>query len=108
MSTFLSITAGGLEGVSEFMTKLEKVSRLPYTALVNNTHLMRETTRRIISEGASVVEELSRLKGLPKAFTGVLAELLESGKMAAEEDDAAGDDSLPLAGILIPEWIAFG
>ncbi len=59
------------EGIIEILREVEEASRLRVTSLVNATNLGRETTAEIILEGQKVTEEVSRLTGIPIAFTAV-------------------------------------
>ena len=49
----------------------ETRARLPVTALINNTHLLGETTSGIIMAGAEYSRKLSSLSGLPLIFHGI-------------------------------------
>ncbi len=50
---------------AEIMRDIEKACGLGITGIVNNTNLGAETDRDIISEGAALAEELSRISGVP-------------------------------------------
>ena len=50
---------------AEIMRDIEKACGLSVTGIVNNTNLGAETDRDIISEGAALAEELSRISGVP-------------------------------------------
>ncbi len=57
------------EDVIELMRNIEYTSRLKITALVNNTNLSYETTAEDVIYGQKLVDEVSRLTGLPVAYT---------------------------------------
>ena len=59
------------EGIIEILREVENASRLRVTSLVNATNLGSETTPEIIMEGQKVVEEVSRMTGIPVSFTAV-------------------------------------
>lgn len=60
---------------AEIMREIEYASRIPVTALVNNTHLCSQTTTEIVRESFDFAEEVSRLTGKPIAFTSVKEDL---------------------------------
>jgi hypothetical protein len=53
------------ENIIATIERIEKVSRLKIGGLVSNTNLAEETTPELITAGISIVEETSRLTGLP-------------------------------------------
>lgn len=53
------------EDAAEVLREIEAVSRLKATGIVNNTHLMQETTEAVIREGAAFADGVSRITGLP-------------------------------------------
>lgn len=48
-----------------YLRGIERVTGLPCSGLVNNTHLCRETTAEEIRKGAALAEEVARETGLP-------------------------------------------
>ena len=50
---------------------VERASRLRVTALVNNTHLSRQTDRDILSRGVVFARDVAQMADLPLAFTTV-------------------------------------
>ncbi len=57
------------------LREVEAACRFRCTALVNNSNLGAETTPQTIQESASFAEEVSRLSGLPLAFTCVTEDM---------------------------------
>ncbi|TZE81320.1 hypothetical protein [Calorimonas adulescens] len=65
------------EGIIKRIRAIEKASRIKVTHLVNNTHLMDDTTIDDILNGYKVTEEVSRETGLPIKFISGKKEILE-------------------------------
>ena len=59
----------------EVLREIEQASRLPFTGIVNNSNLGRETTEAVIERTAGLAQELSLLTGLPVVFTSHRADL---------------------------------
>lgn len=64
------------EAALEIMGEIETAGGLPFTALVNNTNLGRETTWETVEASRAEAEKLSRLSGLPLLFTAVAENVL--------------------------------
>lgn len=58
------------------LKEIEAASRIPATKLINNTNLGRETTLEMVEHSKSFAEEVSRLTGLPVAFSCIDKRLL--------------------------------
>lgn len=59
----------------EVLREIGQASRLPFTGIVNNSNLGRETTENVIERTAGLAQELSLLTGLPVVFTSHRADL---------------------------------
>ena len=57
--------------MAEVMAEITAASRIPFTAIVNNSNLGRETTARDVEETIPICNNLSELSGLPVVFTSV-------------------------------------
>lgn len=66
------------EDAVEVLREIEAVSRLKATGIVNNSHLMQETTDTVLTEGVEFGRKVSELTGLPLVFNTVRKDL-ESG-----------------------------
>lgn len=55
----------------EVMREIEAACRIPFTGLVNNTNLGRETTPEDVLSSVAYADEVSRLTGLPVVMTTV-------------------------------------
>ena len=80
---------GNIKGILEHMTAIEETTGLKINGLINNTHLLRETTTADILNGYSICEEVCELTGKfllcncypeviinPDELTGVLKNLM--------------------------------
>ncbi|MDE6520357.1 MAG: cobalamin biosynthesis protein CobQ [Ruminococcus sp.] len=61
----------------KLMYEIETASRMKHTAIVNNTNLGCETTAGIITKSADFAEKVSKITGLPLAFTTCPYEISE-------------------------------
>lgn len=59
----------------EVMREIEAAGGIPFTAIINNSNLGRETTPDDVISSRDFINELSRLSGLPVKFTSVDAGL---------------------------------
>ncbi|MGV8119313.1 MAG: hypothetical protein AB2L14_06070 [Candidatus Xenobiia bacterium LiM19] len=57
-----------LQHINDMMAQVERSSRLRITGIINNTHLLWETTEEVILEGAEVAREIARMNSLPLLF----------------------------------------
>lgn len=62
--------------VIEHIRSIEKTSNLKVTGLINNTHLVRETTIDDIIKGQAVVKEVSKLTNIPIRYVTCLESLI--------------------------------
>lgn len=63
--------------VLEYIKGIQDNSRISITGLINNTHMIRETSKDDIIRGNKLVEEVSNDTGLPIVFTSVLEEVVK-------------------------------
>lgn len=59
----------------EVLREIEQAARLPFTGIVNNSNLGRETTEAVIERTVPMAQELSALTGLPVVFASYRADL---------------------------------
>ncbi len=57
-----------IEGVTDYISDIEGQSRLKITGLINNTHMLRETTAEDIFKGAELCEAVGEEAGIPVVF----------------------------------------
>ena len=66
------------EEALEVMREIEAASKLPFTAIVNNSNLGNSTTPEDIEKTDSKARELSQISGLPILFTSVEEKIAEN------------------------------
>ena len=66
-----------IKGVLEIKKEIETSGKVPFTAIVNNANLGDETKAEDIIYGRGFCEELSKITGLPVAFSAVREDLVE-------------------------------
>lgn len=62
--------------VIEYINIIQDSSRIAMTGLINNTHMIRETSKEDIIRGNDLVVEVSEITGLPIVYTSVLEEVV--------------------------------
>lgn len=82
-----------------YIDAIEASSKLKVTGLVNNTHLLRETTVKDILKGQEVVKEVSKIKNIPIKYVCCLESLVD--KLPADLEG----DILPIKLYLREEWM---
>lgn len=82
-----------------YIDAIEASSKLKVTGLINNTHLLRETTIEDILRGQEIVKEVAKIKNLPIKYVCCLEKLVES-----IPSDIEGD-ILPIKLYLREEWM---
>ncbi len=55
------------EDFIDIIDRIEYASRLKFTDIYNNTNIGRETSAEVLMSGMAVIDEVSRIKGLPVA-----------------------------------------
>lgn len=70
---FTSDVAGSLR----MMRDIETSSRLKFTGIVSNTHLIGETTVAVVVEGYKLAEEVGRAAEIPVAFVSAVTEVAQ-------------------------------
>ena len=63
------------ESTLEVMREIEAACRIPFTGLVNNSNIGRETTAETILASTAYAEDVSRATGLPVVLTSVREDL---------------------------------
>ncbi|MFZ5967496.1 MAG: ATP-binding protein [Bacillota bacterium] len=65
-----------LEGALEHIAAIERVVGVKVTGLVNNTHMLRETTIEDVLRGQELVKQVSQHKGIPIKYVSTLERLI--------------------------------
>lgn len=66
-----------LEGAIAHLESIERVSQIKVTALVNNTHLVKQTMVEDVMKGYRLCQEVSEATGLPIRYNSLLAHLAD-------------------------------
>ncbi|MBC6695719.1 ATP-binding protein [Terrisporobacter mayombei] len=82
-----------------YIDAMEAASKLKVTGLINNTHLLRETTIEDVLKGQEIVREVAKIKNLPIKYVCCLENLVEH-----LPSDIEGD-ILPIKLYLREEWM---
>ncbi len=70
-------STGSPQAVIEYIEGIEQAARVPATGLVNNTHMLRETTLEDVLRGQKIAEEVYRLRGLPVKYICAIEKIAE-------------------------------
>ena len=71
-----------VESSREHVEAIQNELQIPVTGLVNNTHLLRETTPEILMEGYEKAKALSKEMGIPLLFTCYPAGIIDPRDLA--------------------------
>lgn len=64
-------------GAIKHIQAIQNVSRISITGLINNTHLLRETTPQDVLKGQRLIRQISEKLHIPIKYVSVLAEVAE-------------------------------
>jgi len=90
------------EGITALCQAISAVGELAVSALVSNSHLMKETTWDHVIRGAEVVAKAAELLGLPLIFAGVDAVM--AGKASDRPETVGGVPLWPLERHILLPW----
>jgi len=79
----------------EVMQEIEQAAGVKFTAIVNNSNLGRETSAEDVENSFSYAEEVSRLAGIPVAFTTVNEEISK---------EVNGENIVPISLFVEQSW----
>ncbi|MCP4686139.1 MAG: ATP-binding protein [bacterium] len=88
-----------LEGTLKVMSEIEGASRMKFTGIICNTHLMKDTTSEVVLTGLKQSREVSATANVPIVFLSAVTEVLET--MDPELIDCP---ILPLNRSLLKPW----
>jgi len=88
-----------VDGCLKMLNEIEAASRLKFTGIVSNTHLLEETTVQTILDGLTLARKVSGRSGLPVKFVSGLKTVLE-----CDELDELEIPVLPLERRLLKPW----
>ncbi len=73
-------------GILEYLTGISAASRLAFTGLIHNTHLLHETSAADICAGQRLLEQVAREIGVPVVLTAVMQSLAHDLKGCITND----------------------
>jgi len=85
-----------VEEATELLYEIENASHLKATAIVNNSHVMQDTTARLITESFEFADKVSKATRLPVRFTAVPRFL---------EDEIPAENIYPVDVYVGPPWM---
>jgi hypothetical protein len=88
-----------VDGCIKLIRGIEASSRLAFTGIIANTHLMEHTTLEVVSDGLKLANEVSDRTGLPVVFLSVEADLVDDPDLTKTDIPV-----LPLHRLLLKPW----
>jgi hypothetical protein len=89
-----------VEGIVHHIKEIEATAGIKVTGLINNTHMLRETTREDVLKGQRLAEEVSKTLDIPVKYTSVIASLADG--IANEIEN----EVLPIHMIMREKWMS--
>ncbi|AHM57133.1 ATP/GTP-binding protein [Peptoclostridium acidaminophilum DSM 3953] len=87
------------EGVLEHIGKIEYTTGIKVTGLINNTHLVRETTVEDVLKGQELAKEVSKALNIPIRYISCMEHI------AKELPEGLEGEVLPIDMIMREEWM---
>jgi len=88
-----------VEGTRQLIREIETSSRLKFTGLIANTHMLEHTTPDVVADGLALTEKVASATALPVRFVSVLQSVLKDMKVAPKAHPV-----LPLGRSLVKPW----
>jgi hypothetical protein len=88
-----------VDGCIKMIHDIEASSRLEFTGIIANTHLMEHTTPEVVLDGLKLANKVSDRTGLPVVFLSVEAELVDDSDLTEMNIPV-----LPLHRLLLKPW----
>lgn len=88
-----------LSGCMKLIGEIEAASRLKFSGIIANTHLIEYTTPEVIREGLELAETVSKKSNLPVVFLSVMSEIVANLNV-----NALDLPILPLDRFLLKPW----
>lgn len=86
-------------GARKMMNEIEAASRLRFTGIIANTHLIEHTTIEVVMDGLALAKDVSKATGLPVAFVSATRNVI--AKLDLRQIDVP---VLPLDRSLLKPW----
>ncbi len=110
-STMLCVINGNrpetdhLDGALEHIKKIQNETGIKIEGIINNTHLIRETTVGEIIKGYKLCSEISERMGIPIIFNTCIEELLDELKQRLKKEDLNDFAVYPIKLYMRPTWL---
>lgn len=88
-----------VEGVIEHIGKIEYTTGIKVTGLINNTHMVRETTLEDVLKGQELAKEVSRAKDIPIRYIACTSDI------AGELPEGLDGEVLEIEMIMREDWM---
>jgi tRNA uridine 5-carbamoylmethylation protein Kti12 len=88
-----------VEGICEYVRDIERASRLKVSCFINNTNLSYETDADDILNGQKIIEEASKVTGIPLRYTSIRNDLYD------RLPEGISGEILKLKIFMKPEWL---
>ncbi|MBS7526022.1 ATP-binding protein [Fusibacter paucivorans] len=88
-----------VQGVLSHIKAIEATAGLKVTGLINNTHMLRETTTEDVMRGQLLSEEVSRLLEIPVKYISTLS------SVAAELEGSMAGEIFPIRMVMREDWM---
>ena len=88
-----------VDGCIKMINDIETSSRLEFTGIIANTHLMEHTTPELVLDGLKLADKVSDRTGLPVVFLSVEADLVDDSDLTETSIPV-----LPLHRLLLKPW----
>ena len=94
-----------IEGCLMHIGAIQAETGLKVEGLINNTHMLSETTPEHIIEGYKMCKEIEAQTGIPHKFTTCREDLLEDLKAAVEKEGIEDMEIYPIKLYMRPSWL---
>ncbi|MDD2573042.1 MAG: ATP-binding protein [Bacillota bacterium] len=90
---------GSPQAAIEYIEEIERAARIRATGLINNTHMLRDTTLEDVLRGQRVVEEVSRQKNMPVKYICAIE------RIAGQIPEGLTGEVFPVKMYMRPDWL---
>jgi len=94
-----------LAGALEHIEKIQAETGIKIDGLINNTHLIRETTTNEIIKGYKLCRQISDRIGIPIIYNTCVEELLEELKEVIKKNSLTHFEVYPIKLYMRPTWL---
>ena len=98
-----------VDGMIEHLESIELETGLKFDGVINNTHMLMETTAEMIVKGYKLCRVVSEKLGIPVVWNTCRADLLDELKTLMEADDSETlmdwETVYPLKLYMRPSWL---